>query len=111
MLQLRKTDHYTINYPLGQEAEVISFYKDKLQLQQIENLVPNTFWFIMGDIELHLSSGETNLKESRHAAFVVDDLEKANFFLAERNILIETPSKTVKIEGRERLFFRDPFGN
>lgn len=108
MLKLIKTDHYTINYPANQENEVLAFYKHKLQLQQIENLVPNTFWFIMGDIELHLALGKTDLKESRHIAFVVDNLEEARSFLIKEKITIESTSK---IEGRERFFFRDPFGN
>jgi len=108
MLQLQRTDHYTINYPEGKEKEVLTFYKDTLQLAQIENLVPHTFWFTMGDIELHVALGKTDPKESRHVAFVVDDLEESKQFLTAKNIPIEYSSK---IEGRERLFFRDPFGN
>src|SRR5690606_36873421 len=88
--------------------EVLAFYKDTLQLQQIKKLVPQTFWFTMGDIELHLALGKTEPKESRHVAFVVDDLEAARLFLDEKNVRIEITSK---IEGRERFFFRDPFGN
>lgn len=108
MLQLKRTDHYTINYPEGREDELLSFYKETLQLQQIPNLVPRTFWFTMGDIELHLALGKTELKESRHVAFEVEDLEGIRTFLTEREITIE---RTSKIEGRERFFFRDPFGN
>lgn len=108
MLHLKRIDHYTVNYPEGQEKELLHFYKDVLYLKQIQNLVPKTFWFAMGEIELHLSIGNTQAKESRHVAFIVEDLEAAKLFLTEKNISIEYSSK---IEGRDRFFFRDPFGN
>ena len=44
----------------------------------------------------------------RHPAFEVADLKITKNFLESKGIQISYSSK---IEGRERLFFRDPFGN
>ena len=44
----------------------------------------------------------------RHPAFEVTDLEAAKAYLESKGITIAYSSLIV---GRERLFFRDPFGN
>lgn len=109
MLKLKKTDHITVNYPEGKSDVAIHFYKDILKLNEIPSLVANAVWFRMGDIELHITAGDIENKlSSKHTAFEVEDLEAAKSFLTENNIEIKYSSK---IEGRERLFFRDPFGN
>lgn len=109
MLKLKKIDHITVNYPEGKAEVAVHFYKNILKLNEIPSLVTNAVWFRMGEIELHVSAGDIENKlSSRHAAFEVENLEAAETFLIENNIEIKYSSK---IEGRERLFFRDPFGN
>lgn len=109
MLRLKKIDHITVNYPEGEAEIAINFYKNILGLKEIPSLVDKATWFLMGDIELHLTAGDIDNKlSSRHTAFTVENLEDAKKTLADNNIEVKYSSK---IPGRERLFFRDPFGN
>ncbi|ADY51675.1 Glyoxalase/bleomycin resistance protein/dioxygenase [Pseudopedobacter saltans DSM 12145] len=109
MLKLKKTDHITVNYPEGEAETAINFYKNILGLKEIPSLVDKATWFLMGDIELHLTAGDIDNKlSSRHTAFEIESLDEAKKLLADNNIEIKYSSK---ITGRERLFFRDPFGN
>src|SRR5690606_11498119 len=100
---------YTVSFPEGREEEARFFYKEVLKLVEIPNLVSKAIWFKIGDIELHVSKEDIEYPiSSRHAAFTVDNLEETKEFLKQNNIDIQYSSD---IEGRDRCFFRDPFGN
>lgn len=109
MLKLKKIDHITVTFPKGKDDDAYYFYKNILGLEEIPNLVANAFWFKMGDIDIHVYREDlASPLSSRHSAFEVDDLNNTKAFLENCGIDIQYSSK---IEGRERLFFRDPFGN
>ena len=109
MLKFEKIDHVTVNYPQGGEAVSLDFYRNILQLEEIPSLVAKAKWFKMGGIELHVSPGDIENKlSSRHAAFVVSNLDAAKQYLEDKGVAIQYSDD---IEGRKRFFFRDPFGN
>nr|WP_294900221.1 VOC family protein [uncultured Pedobacter sp.] len=109
MIPFKKIDHILINVPIGKLAEAGDFYQNVLKLPIILGDRPfNALWFKLADIELHIMEEQAGNISQRHPAFEVSDLKSAKEFLESKNIEI---SYSTKIEGRERLFFRDPFGN
>lgn len=105
----KRLDHILITIPEGTKQLALKFYKEILGLEEIQGEHPRgAIWFRIGDIQLHIRE-ETGIHYSdRHPAFEVADLESARQFLKEVNIKITDSSE---IDGRDRCFFRDPFGN
>jgi catechol 2,3-dioxygenase-like lactoylglutathione lyase family enzyme len=68
-------------------------------------------WFQAGDVQLHLreeAAGSEAARSNRHPAFEVANLSEVRAWLTAQGVAIELASP---IEGRQRFFFRDPFGN
>lgn len=110
MIRFKKLDHVAIMIPAGKKEEARAFYGNTLHLVEIPGSHPRgAIWFEIADVQLHLveEEGDGNIS-GRHPAFEVADLTAAKAFLEARGIEIAYSSK---ITGRERLFFRDPFGN
>lgn len=110
MLEITHLDHILITIPTNTREEARLFYTDKLSLKEIPGTHPSgAIWIEMGDIELHIREEEGHQNNSaRHPALVVENLDKAKGFLQKENIEISYSSV---IEGRDRCFFRDPWGN
>ncbi|MBL7736939.1 MAG: VOC family protein [Chitinophagaceae bacterium] len=110
MIDFKNIDHILITIPPGAKETARAFYRQVLQLKEIQGNHPNgAIWFEIGNIQLHLREEQGHQTNSdRHPAFVVNDLPAAKEFLKGQNIEISYSSE---IEGRERCFFRDPFGN
>lgn len=110
MLDIKSLDHVLITIPPNSRKEARQFYIEKLLLKEIPGTHPHgAIWIRLGDIELHIREEDIHQSNSaRHAAFVVPDLEEAKGFLEKENIEISYSSK---IAGRDRCFFRDPWGN
>ncbi|UYQ94517.1 VOC family protein [Chitinophaga horti] len=110
MFRFKKIDHVAITIPAGKSDEAKAFYGGILELVEIPGNHPRSAtWYEMGDIQLHIvEEAMTGPVSGRHPAFEVDDLDKAKEYLETNNIQVSYSSL---IEGRERLFFRDPFGN
>lgn len=110
MFRFKKIDHVAITIPAGKTAEAKAFYGGTLALEEIPGNHPrNATWYQMGDIQLHVvEEAVIGPISGRHPAFEVDNLDKAKDFLEGHDIQVSYSSV---IEGRERLFFRDPFGN
>lgn len=71
--------------------------------------LPNgAIWFQMGDIQLHIRAEDVHDISQRHPAFEISDLQAVRAMLQAQGIEIKNESK---IPGRDRLSFRDPFGN
>ena len=96
--------------PSGAKAAAKEFYTGKLGLEEISGEHPNgALWFVVGDAELHVREEDLEAGISdRHPAFEVRDLANAKKFLLEQGIDVTYSSL---IEGRDRCFFRDPWGN
>ncbi|MBB6270814.1 catechol 2,3-dioxygenase-like lactoylglutathione lyase family enzyme [Pedobacter cryoconitis] len=110
MLDLIRLDHLLIIIPPGSKKAARKFYAEILLLKEVPGGHPRgAIWFEMADIQIHLREEEGHKTTSdRHPAFVVAKLEAAINFLKQRAIQISYSSE---INGRERCFFRDPWGN
>lgn len=109
MITFKRLDHVLITIPEGQTSAARDFYKTLLGLNEIPGQHPRgAVWFNIGDIELHITEEPGSYKSDRHPAFEVTSLNEAKFFLKGKNIEIQYASE---IMGRQRCFFRDPFGN
>ena len=110
MIDFKRLDHILITIPPGSRESARQFYAGVLHLTEIPGHHPNgAVWFEMGDIQLHIREEAGHQTDSdRHPAFEVTDLAAARNQLQQQNIRISYSSA---ITGRERCFFRDPFGN
>jgi catechol 2,3-dioxygenase-like lactoylglutathione lyase family enzyme len=112
-IDFKRLDHIMLCIPEGKEEEARAFYTNILGLPELKELgypIPNgAIWFQMGDIQLHVRAEKNHDATSqRHPAFEVNNLEAARALLVENKIEIKNESK---IPDRNRLSFRDPFGN
>tara|TARA_R110002124_G_scaffold221606_1_gene387112 strand:+ start:286 stop:645 length:360 start_codon:yes stop_codon:yes gene_type:complete len=110
MLEIKHIDHFLITIPTGTIEEARRFYAETLRLNEIPGDHPHgAIWIKLGNIELHIREEEGHQRNSaRHAAFVVKNLKAAIDFLIQNNVEISYSSV---IKGRDRCFFRDPWGN
>lgn len=110
-LRIKTIDHVLISIPVGSKAAAVDYFSVTLGLDYIPGDHPNgAEWFRMGDKELHIREEENinNAKSSRHIAMVTADLEASKRYLESRSVDLHY---STNIEGRQRLFFRDPWGN
>lgn len=109
MIQFKRLDHILICIPEGATAEARAFYRDVLELHEISGNHPSgALWFTIADIQLHVREEAAGNSSKRHPAFEVANLEEAKQSLEQQGLAIEYSSE---IDGRQRLFFRDPFDN
>jgi catechol 2,3-dioxygenase-like lactoylglutathione lyase family enzyme len=109
MITFKRLDHVLITVPEQQSEAARYFYGTLLGLKEIPGQHPKgAIWFNIGDIELHITEEGGNYKSDRHPAFEVASLNDAKQFLKEQNVEVQYASEIV---GRQRCFFRDPFGN
>ena len=110
---LRAIDHVQIAIPPGGEDAARPFYRDLLGLTE----VPKTgvqaarggCWFEAGNIKVHLGIEEPfRANRKAHVAFLVDDVSA----IAEHAAAAGYETKSdADLEGHERVFIYDPFGN
>ena len=106
-------DHVQIAMPAGREAEAREFYASVLGFAEIAKPAAlakrGGCWFEYGHVKVHLGV-EADFRSARkaHPAFLVDDLAVLTAALkgAGHRISLDEP-----IEGYERMFVDDPFGN
>lgn len=109
MMAFKRLDHLLITIPEGKKQEARVFYRYLLGLPEIPGDHPRgAIWFRLAGIELHIREEAGGNYSDRHPAFEVEGLEEARTFLQSRKVDI---SHSSEIDGRERFFFRDPFGN
>jgi catechol 2,3-dioxygenase-like lactoylglutathione lyase family enzyme len=100
--------------PDGEEPEAVAFYADTLGLEQIDKpsqLSPRGgVWFRSGsDLEVHLGVEEGFRPAVKaHPAILVEGLDGLRTRIEQAGYKV---SDSVPIEGFERVYVRDPFGN
>lgn len=112
-MTLLAIDHVQIAIPKGGEAQARAFYGMLLGLIEVPKPVDMAArggcWFEQGDIKVHLGIEEpfrANVKA--HVAFRVDDVAR----IAERAAAAGFTTKADDpLEGHDRVFVFDPFGN
>jgi catechol 2,3-dioxygenase-like lactoylglutathione lyase family enzyme len=109
MIQFTRFDHLLLSIPEGATESARTFYGTVLNLTEIPGNHPGgAIWFQLADIQLHLREEAAGPLSMRHPAFEVANLDEARQILERNGIAISYSSE---IEGRQRFFFRDPFGN
>lgn len=112
-MTILRLDHIQLAIPAGGEEKGRAFYAGLLGLEEVEkpaNLAGRGgCWFVAGDARVHLGvAGEFVAASKAHPAFVVDDLSE----LRKR---LETAGCPVvedePLEGYDRFYVYDPFGN
>jgi catechol 2,3-dioxygenase-like lactoylglutathione lyase family enzyme len=106
-------DHIQLAAPKGTEEQAREFYGKLLGLEEIPK--PGSLqkrggcWFLCGSQEVHIGIQEDFLPARKaHPGFVVEDLAGLRSRLEEAGAVIrEEPP----IDGRNRFFTEDPFGN
>ncbi len=110
---LRAIDHVQIAIPVGGEDAARPFYRDLLGLTEVAKTgvqaARGGCWFESGQIKVHLGVEEPfRANRKAHVAFVVDAVSG----LGERATAAGYETKTDDdLEGYERVFIYDPFGN
>lgn len=106
-------DHVQLAMPPGREAEARAFYAGLLGLNERDKPEPlrarGGCWFERGAVAVHLGveDGFTPARKA-HPAFRVDDLAD----LAARLAAAGHPTRAdIPLDGCDRLFVDDPFGN
>ena len=105
--------HVQLAMPPDDEGEAVKFYGAILGLQQIEKpeeLSPlGGVWFRSGELEIHIGIEEHFRPAVRaHPAFLVRGLDLLTARIEAAGYRVEHPAP---MEGFERVYVRDPFGN
>jgi catechol 2,3-dioxygenase-like lactoylglutathione lyase family enzyme len=112
-MRVRRLDHILLAMPAGRESDAREFYHGILGIPEATK--PSDLagrggcWFENGELKIHLGV-EKNFVPARkaHPAFLVDDLAALTSSLVKAGYPI---SNDVPLEGYNRIFVHDPFGN
>lgn len=110
--------HVQVNVPADRAEDARRFYEDVLGFEEVPRPASllaagrRGVWYRCGGGEFHVffAPPEDFRADgtSRHPALLVDDLEGLRRRLADAGAALE---EAVPIDGRQRFFCRDPFGN
>jgi catechol 2,3-dioxygenase-like lactoylglutathione lyase family enzyme len=112
-MRVRRLDHVLLAMPAGREAEAREFYQGILGIPEAvkpsELAARGGCWFEDGELKVHLGV-EKNFAPARkaHPAFLVDDLAGLTAALINAGYAI---AHDKPLEGYDRIFVDDPFGN
>jgi catechol 2,3-dioxygenase-like lactoylglutathione lyase family enzyme len=112
-MRVRRLDHVLLAMPAGGEAEARKFYQDILGIPEAQKpaelVARGGCWFESDEVKVHLGV-EKNFAPARkaHPAFIVDDLKGLTAVLTKAGHAI---AHDKPLEGYDRIFVDDPFGN
>ena len=112
-MALRRIDHVQLAMPAGGEDEAIRFYEGVLGVSQVPK-PPHLAgrggcWFEQGDLKIHLGvDGHFRPARKAHPALLVDDLAGLITALAAAGLDVTDDEP---LEGYDRVYVNDPFGN
>jgi catechol 2,3-dioxygenase-like lactoylglutathione lyase family enzyme len=112
-MRVRRLDHVLLAMPAGRESDARKFYGDILGIPEArkpaELAARGGCWFEDGELKLHLGV-EKNFAPARkaHPAFLVEDLAGLTAVLTAAGYAIAYDKP---LEGYDRIFVDDPFGN
>ena len=113
MTPVRRIDHVLLAMPAGRENDARMFYRDILGIPEVAKppqlAARGGCWFETDELKVHLGV-EKDFAPARkaHPAFIVDDLRglMGNLRQAGYTLVEDAP-----LEGYDRIFVDDPFGN
>lgn len=107
--------HVNVTVPRALEQAAKEFYSTRLGLEEVPKPEASRgrggAWYQLGSVQLHLSI-EDDLEEqssTRHVCFVVENLHRAQDYLASTGVEILPDPRP--IPGTQRFYVRDPGGN
>lgn len=112
-MRVRRLDHVLLAMPAGRESEARRFYRDILGIPEAvkpaDLAARGGCWFEDGELKIHLGV-EKNFTPARkaHPALIVDDLAALQAALVKAGCAV---AHDVPLEGYDRIFVDDPFGN
>jgi len=112
-MRVRRLDHVLLAMPAGRELDARNFYSGLLGIPEAKKPAElagrGGCWFEDGELKVHLGV-EKNFVPARkaHPAFVVEDLAALTTKLVSAGCPI---SHDEPLEGYDRIFVHDPFGN
>jgi catechol 2,3-dioxygenase-like lactoylglutathione lyase family enzyme len=112
-MRIRGIDHIQLAMPRGGEEEARAFYQGILGIREVQkpqNLAKRGgCWFATDGLSVHLGV-EDDFRPARkaHPAFLVEDLSGLIRMLEAAGF---TPRTDEPLEGYDRIYVDDPFGN
>jgi catechol 2,3-dioxygenase-like lactoylglutathione lyase family enzyme len=112
-MRVRRLDHILLAMPPGRESDAREFYQGILGIPEAAKpsglAARGGCWFEDGELKVHLGV-EKNFSPARkaHPAFIVEDLAALTAILTKAGFPI---SHDQPLEGYDRIFVHDPFGN
>jgi catechol 2,3-dioxygenase-like lactoylglutathione lyase family enzyme len=112
-MRVRRLDHVLLAMPTGRESEARQFYQGLLGIPEaakpVDLAARGGCWFEDGELKVHLGV-EKNFAPARkaHPAFLVEDLTALTATLVKAGVPI---SHDEPLQGYDRIFVHDPFGN
>jgi catechol 2,3-dioxygenase-like lactoylglutathione lyase family enzyme len=112
-MQIKAVDHVQLAMPAGREAEARAFYHRILGIPEIpkpaELARRGGCWFEQGSLKIHLGV-EADFRPARkaHPALIVEDLPTLKASLAAAGFTLRADEP---LDGYDRIFVDDPFGN
>ena len=107
--------HVNVTVPRALEQAAKDFYSASLGLEEVPKPQASRgrggAWYQLGSVQLHLSveDGLDERLSTRHVCFVVEDLNRAQEYLASAGVEILPDPRPVP--GTQRFYVRDPGGN
>ena len=108
-----RLDHVQLAMPAGREAEAVEFYEGLLGIPHVAKpahlAARGGCWFERGDLKVHLGVEKDFQPAAKaHPAFVVDDVRALAEAIAAAGytIIVDEP-----LDGYDRVYVHDPFGN
>jgi catechol 2,3-dioxygenase-like lactoylglutathione lyase family enzyme len=114
MARVQRLDHILLAMPAGRESDARAFYQGLLGIPEITKpadlAARGGCWFEAGDdLKVHLGVEKDFLPARKaHPAFIVDDLHTLAQQLAVAGYKL---TEDRPLDGYNRLFVHDPFGN
>jgi catechol 2,3-dioxygenase-like lactoylglutathione lyase family enzyme len=108
-----RLEHVQLAMPAGREAEAVDFYEGLLGIPHVPKpphlAIRGGCWFERDDLKVHLGVDHDFRPATKaHAAFIVDDVRAltATIAAAGHTVVDDEP-----LDGYDRVYVNDPFGN
>jgi catechol 2,3-dioxygenase-like lactoylglutathione lyase family enzyme len=113
MSRVRRIDHVLLAMPAGREEDARAFYQQILGIPEAPKppqlAARGGCWFEAGGVKVHLGVEKDFVPARKaHPAFIVDDLAALIGHLKQAGYKL---SEDAPLEGYDRAFVDDPFGN
>jgi catechol 2,3-dioxygenase-like lactoylglutathione lyase family enzyme len=112
-MRVRRLDHVLLAMPAGRETDAREFYQGILGIPEVgkpaDLAARGGCWFEDGELKVHLGVEKQFLPARKaHPAFIVEGLAALTAALTRAGVPI---AHDQPVEGYDRIFVDDPFGN